>query len=165
MDKQKNQSYSLWVGLLLGIGLVLMIPISENIASAKPTFDKTTLGIGCSQEYDKVVKLREKKAREGLTQAEASELGRAESNYNDICAGIYGSLPREVPNIKNPSIIGENAGVLDEIQPQNDQRPPLTDNEGIATDGGVQEEEQPNNPDTGSNVLDGGSSTSNNALE
>lgn len=156
MDKQKNQSYALWAGLLLGIGLVLMIPISENIASAKPKFDGTTLGIGCSQEYDKVIKLREKKAREGLTQAEASELGRAESNYNDICAGIYGSLPREVPNIKNPRIpLGEIGGVLDEQQPQNGQNPPIAENEGIAIDEQEQEQEETDNPKTRIPVLEG----------
>lgn len=163
MHKLKSQSNVIWAGLILGISLVLMIPLSESVL-AKPKFDGTTLGIGCSQEYNKIMKLREKKAREGLTQAEASELGRAESNYNDICAGIYGSLPREVPNIKNPNIIGENAGVLDEVQPQNDQRPPpLADNEGITTDRQVQEEEESNNADTGSIVLEEGNL--NNTLE
>lgn len=156
MDKIKYDFNIQLAGLLVGIGLVLMIPLSESVL-AKPKFDGTTLGIGCSQEYDKIMKLREKKAREGLTQAEASELGSAESNYNDICAGIYGSLPREVPNIKNPNILGQNAGVLDDIQPQSDPSPPLSDNEGIATDGQVQEEES-NNLATIPSILEGNSS-------
>ena len=159
MIKSKNQvnnhRFPVLLGLLLGASLVLMIPISDTVL-AKPKFDRTTLGIGCSQTYNEVMNLRAKKVREGLTQAEESQLGAAESNYNDICAGIYGSLPRVAPSTKIPDILsgGGSAGVLDDMQPQNDQSPPLADNEGVVTD--EQQQEQPlNNPKTQGSVLDG----------
>jgi hypothetical protein len=157
MNKSKNQvtnhRFPVLLGLLLGFSLVLMIPISDNVL-AKPVFDGSSVGIGCSQTYNEVMKLRAKKAREGLTQAEASQLGAAESNYNDICAGIYGPLSREVPDTKIPRIpLGENAGVIHEMQPQNDQNPPVIDNEGVATD---EQQQQPlNNPKSQGPVLDG----------
>jgi len=156
MIKSKNQVNNhripVLLGLLLGFSLVLMIPISDNVL-AKPKFDGSSVGIGCSQTYNEVMNLRAKKAREGLTQAEASQLGAAESNYNDICAGIYGSLPRVAPSTKIPDILsGGSAGVLEDMQPQNDQNPPLADNEGVATD----EQQQPlNNPKTQGPILDG----------
>ena len=157
MNKSKSQvnnhRYPVLLGLLLGFSLVLMIPISDTVV-AKPKFDKTTLGIGCSSTWNEVMNLRAKKAREGLTQAEESQLGAAESNYNDICAGIYGPLPRVASSTKIPDILsGGSAGVLDDMQPLNDQNPPSVDNEGVATD---EQQQQPlNNPKTQGSVLDG----------
>lgn len=136
MFRLKIQVSPIWIGLLLGIGMVLMIPISDNVL-AKPVFDGSSVGIGCSQTYDKIMKLRDKKAKEGLSQAEASELGAAESNYNDICKDIYGGLPREVLNSKIPRIpLENNAGVIVDDQSQNNQNlPPLSS--GIINNGQI----------------------------
>lgn len=164
MLKSKNQvnnyRFPVLLGLLFGFSLVLMIPISDTVL-AKPKFDGSTLGIGCSQTYNEVMNLRAKKAREGLTQAEASQLGAAESNYNDICASIYGALPRVASTTKIPDILsGGNAGVLDDIQPQNSPNPPLANNDGVATD--EQEQDQSNNPNIRQPILEG---SLNNTLE
>ena len=156
MNKSKNQvtnhRFPALLGLLLGFSLVMMIPISDSVL-AKPRFDGSSVGIGCSQTWNEVMNLRGKKANGTITSAEESQLGRAESNYNDICAGIYGPLPRVAPSTKIPDILsGGSAGVLEDMQPLNDQNPPLVDNEGVATD---EQQQQPlNNPKTRGSVLD-----------
>ncbi len=156
MNKLKSQikikRSPILTGLVLGFALVLMIPISDSVLG-RPNFSFDTHGVACAAEYDEIMKLRAKKARgEALTQDEASRLGAAESNWNDICKGTYGSLPRVAPTTKIPDILsGGSAGVLDDMQPQNDQSPPLADNEGVVTD----EQQQPlNNPKTRGSVLD-----------
>ncbi|VFJ14458.1 hypothetical protein [Candidatus Nitrosocosmicus franklandus] len=92
-----SKEIKILAGLLLGFSMVTMIPLSEMVM-AKPVFDGTTLGQGCSNTYDKIMNLRAKKANGSLTQSEASELGNAESSYNQICAGIYGPLPPRTAN-------------------------------------------------------------------
>lgn len=158
MNKLKSQIKvkQSWVltGLVLGFALVLMIPISDSVLG-RPIFSGDTAGRGCAATYDEIMKLRDKKARgEELTQAEASALGRAESNWDDICKGTYGSLPRVAPTTKLPDILsGGSAGVLDDMQPQNDPNPPLVGNEGVATD--EQQQQPSNNPKTQGPILDG----------
>ncbi len=158
MIKSKNQvnnhRFPVLLGLLLGFSLVMMIPISDTVL-AKPIFDRSSVGIGCSKTYNEVMNLRAKKAREGLTQAEESQLGAAESNYNDICAGIYGSLPREAPSKPKISDIplSNNMGViLEDEQPPTNPMPPISNNEGVASEN---EQQQPlNNPKSQDSVLD-----------
>ena len=141
---------------MLGFALVLMIPISDSVLG-RPIFSGDTAGRGCAATYDEIMKLRAKKARgEELTQDEASALGRAESNWDDICKGTYGSLPRVAPSTKIPDILsGGSAGVLDDIQPQNDQNPPIADNEGVVTDEQQQQQQPVDNPKTQGSILDG----------
>jgi hypothetical protein len=106
----KIQDKSLLTGLLLGLAMVLMIPISDMVL-AKPNFGGSTLGKGCSSLWDDVIKLRAKKAAQGgtLNQKDASDLGNAESNYKSICAGVFGSLPLEVAESPELPVVEENA--------------------------------------------------------
>ena len=97
-NKNTNKkSLQILTGLLLGFAMVAMIPISDSFA--KPKFDNTSLGKGCSDTWDKIMKLRAKKAAQGgeLSLQDSRDLNNAESNYKSVCAGIYGSLPREIP--------------------------------------------------------------------
>lgn len=106
----KSKSILLLTTLLFGFTLVLMIPISDTVL-AKPNFGGSTLGKGCSSLWDDVMKLRAKKAAQGgtLNQKDASDLGNAEANYKSLCAGIFGSLPREVPVAPKVPTREENA--------------------------------------------------------
>lgn len=104
--KNNTKSKSIPIGIALGFALMLMIPI-VNTGFAKPKFDGTTLGIACSDLWDEIQKLKDKKADQGgeLSQEDASALGRAESNYKDICEKYYGTAPTvKNPNVQNPAI-------------------------------------------------------------
>ena len=99
LNKNTNKkSLQILTGLLLGFAIVAMIPISDTLA-AKPKFDNSTLGKGCSSAWDIVIKLRAKRAAQGgeLSLKDSRDLNNAEANYNSVCAGIYGSLPRDIP--------------------------------------------------------------------
>jgi hypothetical protein len=90
---------SISIGIVLGLALILMIPISDTVF-AKPTFDGTSVGLECSALWDEIKALKDKKANQGgvLNQADSSALGRAESNYKDTCAKWYdGGLPMVNP--------------------------------------------------------------------
>ncbi len=140
-----SKEIKILAGLLLGFSMVTMIPLSEMVM-AKPVFDGTTLGQGCSNTYDKIMNLRAKKANGSLTQSEASELGNAESSYNQICAGIYGPLPPRTANT-NGWENTNNGGIYVEDKSQSTNSPE-TEGEPRTDESGSQTPDDPQSEDT-----------------
>jgi hypothetical protein len=91
------------MGLAVVIALIFMIPLS-NTVFAKPVFDGTSVGITCNGLWNQITALKEKQKKGPLSQEESSALGRAESNYKDLCLRWYGpEVPRIDPELQDSS--------------------------------------------------------------